>query len=475
MSGFVGRQQELQELSTCFDLVRRGGRADAGLAVMLRGRRRVGKSRLVTEFISRLKVPAVYFQAARSAPRHEELSLFAEAVARSDLPNSFLAEGNTPTSLTAALRLLAAALPSDVPSVVVIDELPWLFEGFPGGAGELQRVWDRELSRRPVLLLLLGSDLGMMEALMRHDQPFHGRATEMLLRALSPRDVAAMTGLSGAAAFDAFLITGGAPLIAQEWAEGQSPVDFVRTSFTRSTSALVVSGGRALESEFPPDSHARAVLTAIGGKGERVRAGILNSLHGTLSAASFDRALELLVDKRMVAADEPLSTRVALKDRRWRVADPSLRFWLAFVAPAVADVDRGRPDLAFSRFEAGYASWRGRAIEPVVREALSRLLPDERWPEITEVGGWWPRNNDPEIDLVGTDKRPGNRVGFVGTIKWREHEPLGPADVLALQRGAERVPGADGATPLVGVCPVGADGVELAQVWDADDLLTAWT
>lgn len=474
MSGFVGRVQELAELGSLFETVARGGRADAGMAVMLRGRRRVGKSRLVTELIARIGAPAVYFQAARSAPQREELGLFAQAIAHSDLPGAFLAEGNTPASLTAALRLLTAALPADAPSIVVIDELPWLLEGFPGGAGELQRVWDRELSRRPVLLLLLGSDLGMMEALMRHDQPFHGRATEMLLRALSPRDVATMTGLTGAAAIDAFLITGGAPLIAQEWGDGETPENFVRSSFERSTSALVISGGRALESEFPPESHARAVLTAIGGKGERVRSGILNSLHGTLSPTSFDRALDLLVDKRMVAADDPLSTRSALKDRRWRVADPSLRFWLAFVAPAIADVDRGRPDLAFSRFETGYSSWRGRAVEPLVREALSRLLPDERWPEAHRIGGWWPRSNNPEIDLVATDARPGRRISFVGTIKWREHEALGQADVRALQQGAARVPGVDATTPLVGVCPAGGGTPELAQVWDADQILAAW-
>jgi len=61
----------------------------------------------------------------------------------------------------------------------------WLLEGIPGGAGELQRTWDRELSQHPVLVLLVGSDLSMMEALNHHDQPFHGRATEMPLRPLS--------------------------------------------------------------------------------------------------------------------------------------------------------------------------------------------------------------------------------------------------------------------------------------------------
>jgi hypothetical protein len=37
---------------------------------------------------------------------------------------------------------------------VVLDELPWLLESIPSGAGELQRVWDHDLSSRPILLIL---------------------------------------------------------------------------------------------------------------------------------------------------------------------------------------------------------------------------------------------------------------------------------------------------------------------------------
>lgn len=395
MAGFVGRTHELRELTAHLDIVRAGGRADAGVAVLLRGRRRIGKSRLATELIKRSAIPSVYFQAARNAPAPDEFALFAEAIAGSDLPNAAIARDNRPQSLTAVLRLLAAALPTDAPSIVVIDELPWLLESSPGGAGELQRVWDRELSQKPVLLLLLGSDIAMMETISGADQPFHGRATEMLLRALSPHDVARMTKLDGIDAFDAFLITGGQPLVTQDWRAGESPIAFIRRSFERSTSALVVSGTRVLDGEFPPDSHARAVLTRIGGRGERGHSGIAQSLDGLISGTTLNRSLATLVTKHVIAGDEPLSTRAASKDRRWRVSDPALRFWLAIVEPALPDIDRGRPDLAVDRFKAQYESWRGRAIEPVAREALSRLLPDERWPGAMQIGGWWPRNNTP--------------------------------------------------------------------------------
>lgn len=473
--GFVGRERELGELETMLATVRRGGRADAGTAVLLRGRRRVGKSRLATELIRRSGPPSVYFQAARHAPVEDELALLAEQIATSDLPDADVATGQRPTSLTAALRLLARALPHDTPAVVVLDELPWLLEQIPGGPGELQRAWDRDLSQRPVLLLLLGSDLAMMEALDGPDQPFHGRATPMVLDVLSPADVARMTGLTGIEAFDAHLITGGQPLVAQEWEPGEPPSAFVRRSFERATSALVVSGTRVLDGELPAGGRPRDVLTAIGGRGERTFTGVLGAVGDGVNATTLTRALDTLLRARAVAADEPLSARRNTRDRRWRVADPALRFWLAMVEPALGDIDRGRPDLAAERVARGYAAWRGRAVEPLVRDALARLLPDDRWPDVRTVGGWWPRTNRPEIDLVGADDRPAREIAFVGTVKWRASAPLTAADVTSLATDATAVPGVTAATSLVGVCPAGAEpDPRLARVWTADDLLTAW-
>ncbi len=474
--GFVGRHAELAELTYLLDSVRRGGRADRGAAITLRGRRRVGKSRLVTEFALRAAVPHVYFQAARGALPDQEFAAFAEAIATSTLPGAAVAADNRPTTLTATLRLLAAALPDDGPSIVVIDEAPWLLEAVPGGAGELQRAWDSALAAKPVLLLLLGSDLAMMERLSAADQPFHGRSTPMVLEALSPRDVGRMTGLEPFDAFDAYLITGGLPLVAQEWQPGMTRDDFLHASLARSTSALVVSGTRVLDAEFPDTKLARPVLSAIGARGERTFTRIHDAIHGgSASNSSVLATLRKLEDKRVVAADEPLSARDAHKDRRWRIADPSLRFWLAFVEPALGEVDRGRPDLAMRRVTAGYQSWRGRAIEPVVRGALERLLPDQRWPDTARIGGWWPRTNTPEIDIVGADGQPARHISFVGAIKWREADAITRGEIADLAGKATAVPGVTAATPLVAVTGrVRPEGTDLASCWTAEDLLNAW-
>ena len=101
-----------------------------------------------------------------------------------------LSPGMRPEDWNHALRTLVAALPSDAPSIAVIDEVPWIVEQDAEFEGALQTVWDRELSARPVMLVLVGSDLSVMEALTTYGRPFFGRAPKMTVRPLHLGDVA---------------------------------------------------------------------------------------------------------------------------------------------------------------------------------------------------------------------------------------------------------------------------------------------
>jgi len=162
----------------------------------------VGKSRLVEEFLDRSGLPYVFYTAStRSAG--EELELFTREVAASNLPNASLFRDVQASSWDAALRLLVAALPQDSPSVIVIYELPYLTAVDPAFEGTLQKLFDRELSRLPVLLIGIGSDLASMEALNEYGHPFHQRATEMVIPPLSPAEVGELLDLEPAEAFDA--------------------------------------------------------------------------------------------------------------------------------------------------------------------------------------------------------------------------------------------------------------------------------
>lgn len=470
LHGFVGRHSELARLDNDLDRVRNSGQ---GRLLSVRGRRQVGKSRLLTEFADRSALPQMYFTATRSPSRAADLDRFADAGAGSTLPRADTFRDVRLDSWDAALRLLAASA-SDGPCIVVIDEFPWLLQNDSGLDGVVQALWDRVLERLPILLVLVGSDLSMMEALTTHDRPLYGRAKEIVVDPLTPADTSRMLGLGPARAIDAHLIAGGYPRLLSEWGRGRGLWTFLEEQLGEPNSALVVSGQRMLDAEFPSEVQAASVLRAVGA-GERTFRNLRSKLE--IEAGPLSRALTTLdVDKRVVARDLPVSTKPS-RESRYRVADPYLRFWLRFVGPGLADIERGRPDLTLARVKESWPGFRGRAVEPLVRDALTRLAAEDHLlHHAGYVGGWWPRNNNPEVDLVGVDRGPARarKVCFVGSIKWRERASFDDHDMAALYAHRRVVPGADEA-PMIAVTRAGKSrAAGTHAVYGSADLLAAW-
>lgn len=173
--------------------------------------------------------------------------------------------------------------------------------------------------------------------------------------------------------------------MADEWEPGTDVFDYLADAVPDATSALWVSGERALAAEFPDHALARQVLSAIG-SGERTYS-LIGRAAGGLQNATLSRALKVLSDKRVVTIEKPLSTRPS-RESRYLVADPHLRFWLAFLAPHYAELERGRGDLIMQRIRTSWTAWRGRAIEPLVREALFRLPHSTLPAVIRRVSPW---------------------------------------------------------------------------------------
>lgn len=470
-SRFIGRAAYLSELDARLSLAARSG----GDFVLLRGRRQVGKSRLVTEFLTRNGARSVYFQAARR-PAREELASFTDAIGRSSLDGADLVrDGLHFSTWDAAFEWIARAATPDAPVVVVIDELPYLTGADTSFESVLQRVWDHTIHGRPVLLIVVGSDIAAMEAMGSYDRPLYGRLRlERPVLPLDLAEVAQVLELAAPEAVDAYLTVGGFPRVLLSWPAGMARAEFVRESLADATSALVVIGERMLAAEFPSPGTARAALEAVG-HGERSFS-TLGSRSG-LGEASLNRALALLRSKQVVEGEDPLSTARGGRATRYRIVDPYLRFWLRFVGPALPDVERGRGDLAVGRAEAGWPSFRGRAVEPLVRRSLERLAPLPGLGAARDFGAYWTRANDIEVDVVGVaDRARVQHVAAVGSVKWRDGAPFSESDEAELKRVAPRVPGADGRTALVAVSRAGfaADVGSLIRL-GPDDLLRAWS
>ncbi|BCJ52477.1 ATPase [Actinoplanes sp. NBRC 14428] len=476
---FVGRRNELSLLTKRVEHV---SRTRTGLAVAIRGRRQVGKSRLVQELCDRSGLPYLYFTAVKGASVTESTAQFLAALTESDLPadRALLPGTPPPGGWGDMLRVLAGVLP-DQPCIVVLDELPWLSEQDDTFDGHLQVVWDRLLSSRPVLLLLLGSDLHMMQRLTAYDRPFFGRADNLVLGPLNLADTASATGLPGSDAIDAHLVTGGLPGILLRWPSGVPADDYLRDECADPASPLFTVPEQALTSEFPNPDVARRVVESVGGDAHAFTsiASAAGGHGGPVSSGTLSPLLRQLTDdKQVLAADHPLSAAGG-KPALYRIADTNLRLYLAILRDVHNLSRRGRPDAGYRLFTTRWASWRGRAVEPLIRSSLEQAalggaLP---WPEAHAVGGWWNRQFNPEIDLVGADRGPiASQLYFCGSLKWLG-TPFGTRDLHQLREGARHIPGFEVTrTGLIAVSRSGfdlpADTVDVA--WGPEDVLASW-
>jgi len=451
LGAFVGRSAELALLDRVLRRVKRTGQ---GAMLSIRGRRRVGKSRLVEEFIGRSGCRSIYFTAVQGPGA--ELGRFLDAVARSDTPaGEDIREGAAARTWEAALTLAVGGTTRADPIVLVIDELPYLTAGEPTIEATLQLAWDRTFQRQPVLVVLVGSDRATMEALTHGGRPLYDRVRELVVRPLDPATVGEMLDLPAADALDVYTVIGGFPVLALEWERGRSLDQYLADALTDPSSFLVISAERSLAAEFPADLQARAVLAAIGADARAHKALLART---GIPQSSLDRALGSLLDKGVVDRLNPYSVKPSPKNRQYVVADPYLRFWLRFVGPATDVIERGRGELAIADVQRDWSSFRGRAIEPLVRQAIEQTLPDRRFGTARHVGAFWNRTSTVEVDLVGGDTLPQARtIAFAGSIKWRDEQPFQRADAAALARHLAALPGADERTLLVGVSRNGFD------------------
>lgn len=470
----MGRASELATLRAELDQVRHTGRARF---VWMRGRRRVGKSRLVQELCDSSGVRYCFYQAPRR-PRPGALADFVEAVRDSTLAAADTFEGVSYSAWPAALRAAGQGTSRADPAIVVIDELPYLTELDLGFTADLQQAWDRALEASPILLVCVGSDVRMMESLVEERSPLYGRPTrELLVTPLSPAAVGDITAAPSAAeAIDRYLVVGGLPLLAASWPRSAGLREFLEQALVDDQTPFATTALRMMASEFEHRLQAAKVIEAIG-HGETAYSRIQS--RSAVKGNTLTDALAVLVEaKRLVARELPYAVPMGRTAAKYTVIDAYLRFWLRFVGPYMAELSRERSDLVVDRIMRDWSVYRGRAVEPVVRDALERLLAEsglnERLGGARHVGAWWRRDHAVEVDLVGADAPEPTAVGFIGTIKWHESEPLAAGELRELMGNRTHVPGAAAARLVA----VSRTGIEDASAIDAafgpDELLAAW-
>ena len=383
---------------------------DEGAVACLYGRRRIGKSRLLEEVLDG-RDQVVSYCADRSEPALQRARMATDVAALlpgfADVP--YL-----------DWRSFFERWQRDAPrgSVLVIDELPYLVEKSPELPSVLQKIADG-LRRSGQKLFVCGSSQRMMQGLVLDEsEPLYGRCRVILklapigfewMKRAFPRS-SAMDRLAH------YAVWGGVP---RYWEICQGEKDLwetIREDVFSPNGLFHDEPSFVLKDDLEGAAQAASVLSMIGQGTERP-----SEMAARLQVpqTALGRPLKRLIDLGLVYRDIPFGNDVKGNKRTlYKLADPFLRFWYAFVLPhysnprfLTAEADRESIRLPFRVFL-------GNAWEDLVRSTLlSRGLPElpVRW---TKVGRWWGTglNRSPmEVDIVA--ESADGKVLLVGEAK----------------------------------------------------------
>ncbi len=335
-SKFIGRETELARLS---GLVKK----KSASIVVVRGRRRIGKSRLLAEFGKEMN--SLFFTGtppSNKTTAQLQRDEFARQLARAGIP------GINPDDWGNMFWHLSKHTQQG-PILIVFDEISWMGSKDSEFLGKLKNAWDMYFSKNPHLILVLcGSISSWIEENILSSTGFVGRITiDMVLKELPlsvcnafwhPKEKM----ISSYEKFKLLSITGGVPLYLEQ----------IRPDLSaeKNIQELCFTQGGLLEREFEEifsdlfsrsaASHKAIVNCLVGGAKDLM--GICRKL-GKSQGGRYSQHLEDLIKAGFVQRDFAwhLKTGKVSKLSRYRLSDNYLRFYLKYILPNHAKIMRG--------------------------------------------------------------------------------------------------------------------------------------
>lgn len=424
MDTFFDRAAELAQLMNAWR------QAVGGLArlVVMSGHRRVGKTYLLSHLLEQIQGRRVFY-AATQQTEVVELGRFARALRAASSDDVLLADGGAHRTWEDALTAVAVQSRTR-PTLVVIDEAPYLEYSTPGFASIVQAVWDRVRTSAPasrLMLVLTGSAASVMERITRPNGPLRGRV-DLHLR-LQPFDLPTVAGILGTdpvRAIEAYAACGGWPLHVSAW----DPAATTRHNLDHlagQAGGVLLEDADVILQELPDGPGYGRVLAAIG-RGRTRYSGIADE-----AGQRIENPLSFLVDSGLVRRDVPVGAPRRTRPE-YQIADPYLRFWFQVLYGERARIQGGQGKAVLSEAVGAWQAHLGWVFEEAAREHARRLVAaGTLQPEMT-VGRWWTASGPhAEIDVLGLHR---GRTHLVGEAKWA----AGSFDRRWVQRLRDRLP-----------------------------------
>jgi AAA+ ATPase superfamily predicted ATPase len=413
---FIGRQKEMRELTRLY-------KAGQFQCVIMYGRRRVGKTALITEFIKGKE--AIYFTGQETNSK-ENLASLSDSIFT--VSRKFSAASPIFAHYKEALEAVFA-LASTRRVVFAIDEYPYLAASYQGISSLLQTYIDKYKETSKLFMILCGSSLSFMEnQVLGYQSPLYGRRTaqfkilpfeyaeakEYFAESYNDIDTAVLYG-----------VTGGIPLYMSLMDRQMSVSDNIKQNFLTASGYLFEEPGNLIKQECREPSQYNAIIKAVANGAARLSeiAGKVG-LETAQCAAYISKLISIGVIKKEYPFREETGRRTI-----YRVGDSMFRFWYRFIPDYMSLIQRGEADLAYAQIEPRIPAFMGAVFEDICKQRLWRLNIARQTPILfNDAGRWWGNNpkrrEECEIDIIADNQED----AIFAECKWT-NEPVGQ-DVL---------------------------------------------
>jgi len=386
---FIDRDEELS-------LLEREWQGAGGRLVILYGRRRIGKTRLIDEFI-RGKRGIIYI-AEDTSPHIQIAQLKARCA---EFFNDPLLAGLDIASWEQLFTYLAEK-PVSERTYLVIDEFTYLIKNDPSLLSTLQKTWDKNITGSFWCLIFSGSILSLMSDLaLSSTSPLYGRRTrDMLLGPLRFRDARRFFSFPFPDALKVYLSIGGIPEYLLRAGNHDDCGSFYRDEFFSRYGYFYHEPYFILSQEFRELKVYQSILHAIALG--NTTPGAIAQFCGMDSRHLYPY-LESMIRLMLVEKEVPIlgSSRQGI----YRIRDRVFDFWYRFVFPRRQEIETGHADLPLPDMNPFF----GRQFEAFIRdEYAATVLPGFR------AGHWWYRED--EIDCIAVNDEMSSVV--FGECKW---------------------------------------------------------
>jgi len=388
---FFGRSNEINKLNDMYS-------SDNFELAIIYGRRRVGKTTLIREFIKGKK--SIFFAASESTAEVNLASLSRSIGGKNDSPIYQDYE-----SAFSALFEMA----NDERLIFVIDEYPYLAESHKAISSLLQIAIDHNRDTSKIMIILCGSSMSFMEnQVLGYKSPLYGRRTAQFK--ILPFDffdsLPFLTSFSVVDKAVLYGVTGGIPEYLNKIKHDKSVRENIIDLFLTPSGHFFEEPSNLMKQELREPSTYNAIIEAIASGASRLNEIATKSKLENNKCAKY---LASLISLGLVRKEYPYGETTSKKSI-YRLEDNMFRFWYRFVFTNESAIVVGMGDAVYdNEVEPQLNAYMGLIFEDICKQWLFEQAKENALPFfIGSIGRWWGTDSKTrqqvEIDIMAEKK-----------------------------------------------------------------------